>query len=382
MPLCSLTGSTLSIPFRMPFKHAAAERRMTQAVWVEARDEHGLIGYGEGCPREYVTSESLCSALSFVQRHSEAWRAELHDLQSIAQWTQQHRGEIDANPAAWCAVELALLDLLGQQLRVPLEKLLGLRALDGQLSYTAVVGDGPTEQFADQVERYRSTGFSTFKIKLSGDLDRDMAKVGILREAGIHSQAVRADANNLWHDADSCLLHLNALGYSFAALEEPLQPGDFAGLVTLAHELDTRIVLDESLLREQQVDALPIAPGRCIINCRVSKMGGLLRSLQVLRAAHARHFDVIVGAQVGETSILTRAALALTTAGGNRIVAREGAYGTHLLLDDVAHPALMFGADGVLDVDALGFADRPGLGLAITSPVQPTARSRDRHLSS
>ena len=40
----------LRIPFVVGFKHAAAERHETSSVWVEARHEHGAVGFGEGCP--------------------------------------------------------------------------------------------------------------------------------------------------------------------------------------------------------------------------------------------------------------------------------------------------------------------------------------------
>jgi hypothetical protein len=92
-------------------------------------------------------------------------------------------------------------------------------------------------------------------------------------------------------------------------------------------------------------------------------MGGILRSLEFLRRARGQGLRVIVGAHVGETSLLTRAALPVASAAGEALVAQEGAFGTHLLTRDVVEPSLMFGAGGVLDVGALGAG--PGWGLAI-----------------
>ena len=78
-----------------------------------------------------------------------------------------------------------------------------------------------------------------------------------------------------------------------------------------------------------------------------------------------RNLGIIIGAHVGETSVLTRASLTLARAAGTALVAQEGAFGTHLLTRDVADPPLMFGAGGVIDVAQLGLAQRPGLGLNI-----------------
>ena len=94
-------------------------------------------------------------------------------------------------------------------------------------------------------------------------------------------------------------------------------------------------------------------------------MGGLLRSLAVLGAAHAAGISIIVGAQVGETSVLTRAGLVVARAAAGGLFAQEGAFGTHLLQTDVAHPPLMFGPAGVLDADAYGLSGRVGWGLTL-----------------
>ena len=70
----------------------------------------------------------------------------------------------------------------------------------------------------------------------------------------------------------------------------------------------------------------------------------------------------MVGAQVGETSILARAGLALAAAAGGRLVGYEGAYGTRLLTQDAAAPSIGFGRGGVVDPTRLALG-REGLGL-------------------
>jgi L-alanine-DL-glutamate epimerase-like enolase superfamily enzyme len=276
-----------------------------------------------------------------------------------------HEAKIDVHPAAWTAVELALLDVFGKRLHCSVEHLLGAPELSGRYQYTAVLGDGSSAQFAAQLERFLMAGFKTFKIKLSPDMRENEAKVRLLMASGICGDAVRADANNLWRDQQACVSDLGSLQFRFTAVEEPLQPGNFEGLAAVAQALDTSIVLDESISRIGQLERIPSNPGRWIVNCRVSKMGGLLRSLRLVEAAMSRGLGIIVGAHVGETSVLTRAALTLVSAAGGAVLAQEGAFGTHLLSHDVVDPPLMFGAGGVIDVAAFGFAGRVGLGLDI-----------------
>ncbi|MGQ0752255.1 MAG: mandelate racemase/muconate lactonizing enzyme family protein [Betaproteobacteria bacterium] len=364
MKLGSVAAAPLAIPFRVAFRHASAERSAMQSLWVEAHAQEGATGYGEGCPREYVTSENLATAQAFVNAHIPEWTASIRDIDTLAGWVTGHRELIDANPAAWSAVELALLDLIGKCERKSVESLLGLPPVSGRFRYTAVLGDAAPREFAAQLAHYRKAGFSEFKIKLSGNPERDRAKAEALTTAGISAENVRADANNLWHSADDAIAALQAVQFPFRALEEPLPAGDYEGMSRLAAALGTRIVLDESLLRSDQLDRLPGSPERWIANLRISKMGGVLRSLDLVRALRECGMPLIIGAHVGETSVLTRAALTVAQSARDLLIAQEGAFGTHLLSYDVAEPPLMFGPGGLLDASLL-HADAPGFGLSV-----------------
>jgi L-alanine-DL-glutamate epimerase-like enolase superfamily enzyme len=361
----SIRAAPLAIPFKTAFRHAAAERNATQSLWVEARAQDGTIGFGEGCPREYVTAESLTTALDFVREHGAGSLGEIRDAATLADWVASRPGEIDANPAAWTAVEIALLDLIGKCERKSVESLLGLPEIAGRFRYTAVLGDASPVQFEAQLAHYLKAGFTAFKIKLSGDHERDLAKVRTLTAAGVAAQAVRADANNLWRDAASALHALETLDFPFFALEEPLRAGDYAGMDQLAAALGSRIILDESLLRSAQLAQLAGSAERWIVNLRVSKMGGVLRSLELVRELRRRGLRVIIGAHVGETSVLTRAALTIAHGARDIVLAQEGAFGTHLLARDVAEPPVMFGPGGILDTTALNLT-AAGFGLTIT----------------
>jgi len=371
MKIASLALEPLRIPFRVAFRHASAERSVTQSFWVVAHSEEGLTGYGEGCPRDYVTGETDASVAAFFEKFRDSITARVTDLPSLLEWSQTHRQDIDQNPAAWCAIELALLDLLARQHNQSVEALLGLPLLTGPFIYSAVLGATGTQQFAGTLERYLKLGIRDYKIKLSGDFDRDHGNLAVLRAAGITPTQVRADANNLWTDPDVARVYLKSLDFHFSAIEEPLQAGQFTELSLLAESLATRIILDESITRESQIAQLPGTAEQWIVNLRVSKMGGLLRSLRFVEACRAQRLSLIVGAQVGETSLLTRAALIVAQASRDILIAQEGAFGTLLLESDAVQPILMFGAKGVLDVQSSQLDRSSGFGL---TPISDLAR--------
>jgi L-alanine-DL-glutamate epimerase-like enolase superfamily enzyme len=369
MILESIKSYALTIPFTSVFKHASASRTATQSLWIEARTRDGAVGFGEGCPREYVTAEDLTSSATFVARYSKTWMRDISDLAGLREWAAAHRADIDSNPAAWSAVELALLDLMAKETNQTVESMLGLAALTGSFQYSAVLGDSSDLQFDARLARYLTAGFSDFKIKLSGEATRDLAKVRSLCVAGIPPTRVRADANNLWSDAEQAIAHLAELDYAFLAIEEPLRAGDYVGMAKIAMALNTAIILDESMLRVAQLRNLDLPSVRWILNLRVSKMGGLLRSLELLDLARGQGLQVIVGAHVGETSLLTRSALTVASTASDMLIAQEGAFGTQLLSCDVVHVPLMFGAGGILDIPTPAISGGPGFGITVAQPV-------------
>lgn len=361
MPIKGLSVEPLNIPFKQAFAHASAVRAETESVLVTVTNMNGVEGIGEGCPRHYVTGETVDSIVRYIEIYREQWMA-FASVQDLTNWAALHSSVIDQNPAGWCAVETACLDLFGKEAGLPIEALLGLPSLSGWFQYSAVLGTGSLQAFEKQLQRYRSAGFTDFKVKVTGRLQEDCDKLGRLASIEDSTIRLRLDANNLWSDAESAVSYLKQLPGRLTAVEEPLKVGDYDGCRRLAKELTIPMILDESLLRSDQFTAIQNDPtSSWIVNIRVSKMGGVMRSLAVARRAKEIGIPIIIGAQVGETSVLTRAALTVANTYRDTLVAQEGAFGTLLLERDLCDPSLMLGAAGQLDARVV---TGPGLGLA------------------
>jgi len=365
MKISDIELKRLEIPFRVSFKHAAAERSATETVITIARSERGCIGYGEGCPRGYVTHESIDSAQSFFEE-IKSTIVKVENLASLKAWVMGNQQQINANPAAWCSIETAILDLLGKEEEKSIEALLELPELHGDFGYTAVLGVTNQKAFQAQLSQYAQLGFNDFKIKLCGTYDADRRNIDELFK--LSDIRVRVDANNFWRDADEAVLYIQSLGYPFWAIEEPLNVGDYAGLANVAQRLNAQIILDESFLRIEQFENISAYPVPWILNIRISKMGGLIRSLQIAEEARARNLKFVIGAQVGETSILTRLALSLANSNRASLIAQEGAFGTYLLEHDVTDKPIMFGKNGRVTTESI-VGD--GLGVGCISTLGP-----------
>ena len=189
---------TFPARFRMRFAHGSATRSETENVICVARGD-GLTGYGEGCPRGYVTGETVATAARFFDAHRAGLEREVRDLPGLRAWIAAHGRVIDENPAAFCAVEIAMIDLFAQKAGQGIEAFLGLPP-PRAIAVSPVFGvTGPMAARAIGTG-YRMFGMTDAKVKLSGDPVADRVRLGIIRRAlGRNSRRgsrLRVDANN------------------------------------------------------------------------------------------------------------------------------------------------------------------------------------------
>ncbi|MDH3668768.1 MAG: hypothetical protein OEN23_17740 [Paracoccaceae bacterium] len=338
-----LTLATFPARFRMRFAHGSASRAETENVICVA-EEDGLTGVGEGCPRAYVTGETVATAARFFAKHR-ASLGTVGDIAGLGAWIGDNAAAVSLNPAAFAAIELALIDLFARRAGQGIEPYLGLPPAR-PAAISAVFGVTGRNAAAAMATGYRLFAMTDAKVKVSPDHVADRARLSLIRRILGDGARLRIDANNLFSDPGTCIAHVTALGLPVWAIEEPLAARDFAGMEVIAQATGARIILDESATRIADLERLD-GP-RWIVNLRVSKLGGLIRSLEMLRVARERGLGVIVGCHVGETSLLTRAALALAAAGGESVQAVECAYGGYLLAHDLTRPSLRFGRGGVV----------------------------------
>lgn len=204
--------------------------------------------------------------------------------------------------AARAAIDIALHDLIGKRLGVPLYRLWGLdprRALETSL--TISIGD------VDEVRtwvRRALPRFSLLKLKLDGDGARCLASARAAREAG----AVRlvADANCAWTEEQARRLipALAELGVEW--IEQPLPEEDLDGLRRLHRASPLPIFADEPVRTARDIPRL----AGCVdgVNIKVMKAGGLREAMRMIAVARAHGLQVMLGCMIETTLGITAAA--------------------------------------------------------------------------
>ena len=293
-----------------------------------------------------MTGETEESVTQFLGQHGKDWTNSIHSIESLKEKIEAEEKLINRNPAAFAALEIAFWNFFTEE-NIPIEGLLKLPLLSDDIQYSAVVGDSGPFKTRAQSLIYHLIGFRDYKVKIGKDLGRDRKRFASLPS----NIRLRVDANNLFTDPEQCVNHLKSLGREIWAIEEPVREGDVQGQSHVSEAMGSRIILDESLCLKEQLFAYQNANDTWIANIRVSKCGGILRSIDLARAAQEQGVDVILGAHVGETSILSRAALTVGQSLNDPALAREGAFGRILVTEDISNPSLRFGLEESCDLN-------------------------------
>lgn len=339
----------------MSFRHARTERQFGESIWVKAT-RHGVQGFGEGCPRIYVAGDDMDSSIAWAKDTFIEGHPALESYLAMLHWANANTVMIRRFPSAWCAVEMALLDLFAREKSQSVETLLNLQDAKRNSSYSAVVGIDSIQTCAGLAELYLKRNMADFKIKLNGHLDEDREKIDMITTLAKKHQArnfrIRLDANNLWDGhTDGAIRYMKDLDREVFAVEEPVKAGDVDAISRFSIETGYPVILDESLLSMDDLEWFSISPGSFIANVKISRVGGLVRAIQMIRALKQKNWPVIIGCHVGESSLLTRAGLIAAAVAGDHLIAHEGAFGNYLVAWEPVKPMLRFNKKGKLNLD-------------------------------
>jgi L-Ala-D/L-Glu epimerase len=261
--------------------------------------------------------------------------------------------------AAWCAVETALLDALGHATGRSAADLLG-GAVRRSVRYGGVAPFASGPVLAAMLLGFRLYGFRDVKLKLGRSAEQDEAAVRLARQILGPDVELRVDANCAW-TADAALALVERLRpFEVQSYEQPVGASDVSGLARLSASLPEDIVVDESLCSLADARRLIAARACSVLNVRVSKCGGPLAALELVELASRAGLLCQLGAQVGESGILTAAGRLVAIVAEPGFRHHEGADNRFLLRRDLTAEDLTVRPGG--RGDAL---TGPGLGVRV-----------------
>ncbi|MEO7467600.1 MAG: dipeptide epimerase, partial [Sphingobium limneticum] len=188
------------------------------------------------------------------------------------------------------AVDAALWELESKRLSKPVWALAGLERPRPLLTTFTIGADEPTKM----AETARAYGDArSIKIKLTGELDLDIARVKAIRAAR-PDVWIGVDANRGFSIGDLDALVEAMLAAGVSLIEQPLARGREADLDGYGSPIP--LAADESALTLEDVVGLK---GRFdVFNIKLDKCGGLTEGLMIAAAARDAGLGVMVGCMV------------------------------------------------------------------------------------
>ncbi len=307
--------------FVIPFKSSHAERNDPESVIVRIDCDNGVTGFGESTPRPYVTGETCATVIDCVRDvlappligasvdSMPGIEALLDDLDDRC----RVRADAPYNSALG-AIDIALIDALGKSQGISASDCLGPAVRDS-IDYSITVPFMSSRSIEKLFHQFKGADFRFLKIIIGPSLQENDARVGLIRSLMGWQVDLRLEANGLV-DPDAVLANLRSLEkYGISAIEQPAARGDLAAMARFTSMTDVPVVADESLCTMDDLRALVRHRACDIVNIKLSKCGGLIRSQKIASLARSEGLACQMGAHVGETSILSEAgrAFAMTT---------------------------------------------------------------------
>jgi L-Ala-D/L-Glu epimerase / N-acetyl-D-glutamate racemase len=297
------------IPFKGAFQHALKRRTEAETIIVVVRSVAGAIGIGEIAPRPYLTGETIEDVLERTApaRASRFIGKTLSSREETVEWL---RAELDAagrDLATLAGFELAILDAAGKELGFAAGDVLG-GSVGPELPPGVVIGfEVATPDLKKHCAMLRFVGSKHVKVKV-GQAD-DLERIEIISRSLGAALPLRLDANGIW-SADEAIGRLRAMRdrFNIASIEQPIASSDLEGARRVRAETGVKVMADESLCTLEDGRRLIAAEAADIFNIRIGKCGGLLGSLRLVELARQAGLGLHLGALVGETAVLTRAA--------------------------------------------------------------------------
>lgn len=352
---------TVDIPMRQSVRHALAERSVARNILVAAHDADGNVGWGECCPRPYVTGETIDSVR---QDLGSIILPQLlgHELGAFEQVRSLIEPVLDTmarnQQAAFCAAELAVLDLAGRHFGVSAGMVLGPVQAQ-QVRYSGVIATDDIESVKQNAAFMAKFGVNDVKVKVGASLESNLEILTTARAILGEGVTLRIDANCAWN-AKETLRQLEAMqAFSLTGVEQPVPGEDIAGMREVTAAGLVPVVADESLCSLEDARTLIREQACDVFNVRISKCGGLVNAGRIDRLAREAGLACQLGAQVGEAGILSAAGRHYATrSAGVRWC--EGSYGKLLLEEDITEPDVTVGPGGVAPaIEAAGIGVTP-----------------------
>lgn len=257
----------------------------------------GITGIGEGAPIARYHEDAVRGQAA-IQSVRELLTTE--SPLRYAKIMEHVRRRLSGNYAAQSALDIALLDWVGQKLGVPVHALFGLDPKDAPATTFSIGIDDPatTRRKVEEAAPY-----PVLKIKVG--LDTDEATIAAVRS--VTNKPLRVDANEGWKSKEEAVRKIHWLETQGVELiEQPLPAAMLEETRWVRRRVHIPVVADEACVSPAAIPKL--ADAYDAINVKLDKCGGIQQAHVMLQTARSLGMKTMLGCMISSSVAITAAA--------------------------------------------------------------------------
>ena len=249
------------IPVNLPKKKVLALSRYGKLgegmpfefILTRVHTDEGVVGVGECPPLPPLSPENQAVVAEMLKRWivPQVLGMDPFDLEGI--W-----GKMDywapTYPMAKAALDMALWDIMGKSLNVPVYKLLGGGSKAEKIPNVALIGIDTPAKVAAEGKRLVKEGYTGIRLKIGPK--RDVSCVDAIRQAIGDEVTLRVDCNQGYSAVEAIKMIREIEQFDIELVEQPTLWWDFASIAKVAGSVDTPIMPHESLFSMADVKTL------------------------------------------------------------------------------------------------------------------------------
>jgi L-alanine-DL-glutamate epimerase-like enolase superfamily enzyme len=195
---------------------------------------------------------------------------------------------------AKAAIDLALHDLLGKALKLPVNKLLG-GIVNESVRVTRLMGLYSPKEMAERTKVIVEQGYTALKLKVGTSLQEDVERVQRVREAVGQDVIITIDFNQACTTKEA-IERLNKMEpYHITVVEQPVDKDDLKGLAMVRQNVQTLVMADECVNTPAEAMRVIDSGAADVISIKWPKMGGLFKAKKIAAICEAANVEYLVG---------------------------------------------------------------------------------------
>lgn len=303
------------IPVSMPCKKVLSLSSYGQLgksfefVLTRVHTDEGITGIGECPPLPPLSPESQPVIITMLKRWLIPQIIDLDPFDLELIWEKMDY-IAPTYPMSKAAIDIALWDIMGKSLDVPVYRLLG-GSTARRFPVVELIGLGTPEEVAEEARNLVAEGYTGLRLKIGPHRDIECAKA--VRDAVGDDVTLRVDGNQAYSTSQAIKVARALERFDVELFEQPTPWWDFKSLATVAKAVNMPIMPHESLYLMSDVKTLIDLGAVGVLGLKTYRPGGgitnakrILEMARIMNIPCLLHDDLELGVSLAaSTHIIT-----------------------------------------------------------------------------